>query len=212
MAEAKGSRLAVFLRRIRQDAPESWNLLNECRESGRVTQELFNDPAVGAWAAVYCPARGGPQQRQLLLDAFGFNVTAVNTFDLRGLNKRGQHLVQELRLCVGHTYSYFNNADIDRINGGPLDEWLYLVWARETHRYKVGYSRCVKERIAGLRGASPLPLDLIAARNGTRETEGYIHHLLRDFRCHGEWFEHPDRKYITHVFLDGLPNLRKEAV
>ncbi len=67
---------------------------------------------------------------------------------------------------------------------------LYVLWAPDTGFVKIGIAASAK-RLHDVYACCPLPLVLIGTRPGTLKDESRIHHLLRRFRTHGEWFELP---------------------
>lgn len=70
---------------------------------------------------------------------------------------------------------------------------LYVLWGETTTRFKVGYTaRSVAGRAATIEAYSPVGLRVVASKPGTMQDERDLHHALRDFRCHGEWFELPE--------------------
>lgn len=70
---------------------------------------------------------------------------------------------------------------------------VYVLWAEGTSRFKVGYTKGdVDERAAQIMAMSPVPLRIVAERAGGRKAEMSLHHALRPFRCHGEWFDLPE--------------------
>jgi len=68
--------------------------------------------------------------------------------------------------------------------------YLYLLEAGGL--FKVGISNDVRKRLAGLQGASPVPVRLVMYRRINRATarrvEKYAHERLREHHSHGEWF------------------------
>lgn len=68
---------------------------------------------------------------------------------------------------------------------------VYVVGTDEgPRRFKIGYASKVTERLAGLRGQSPIRLRLLAfIPNRTRRMEFGLHRVFRAQRVHGEWFE-----------------------
>jgi len=69
--------------------------------------------------------------------------------------------------------------------------FIYIVRACNTNLYKIGKTRTtVIHRLDNLRGASPLPLELIwqVAVANIDEVEHFMHTLFGDRRIHHEWF------------------------
>lgn len=86
----------------------------------------------------------------------------------------------------------------------PRVTHVYLVRASGTNRYKVGFtSTAVEKRLSGLRTNAPYPLELVAYREGSKETESALHKILKPYSSHLEWFECEDEQYIKSVFLEG---------
>lgn len=57
--------------------------------------------------------------------------------------------------------------------------------------FKIGFT--VKQnprvRLGQIQRNNPLPLRLVAGLIGTKKDEEMFHHVFKDFRLHGEWFE-----------------------
>lgn len=71
---------------------------------------------------------------------------------------------------------------------------------------KIGYSAKPQARICAIRGASPVPLELIGMHKAGRLFEGLMHGRFAGLRRHGEWFEDTAelRAFIDDV-LSGRP-------
>lgn len=66
---------------------------------------------------------------------------------------------------------------------------VYLVWARYSHYFKIGFTtRAVEERINDMVGSSPLVPMLIGSIPGDRHLEREIHKRLAEFRVNREWY------------------------
>ena len=78
---------------------------------------------------------------------------------------------------------------------------VYLLRLKGTNYFKVGISMNVSNRITNLRGASPLPIELIAVQDQHRApvVERAIHKALAAHHAQGEWF-HCDQEQIESVF------------
>lgn len=71
--------------------------------------------------------------------------------------------------------------------------WIYLLWAEGTSVFKIGFTqRSVNERAVVIEANSPLPLRIVAEREGSRYEESGLHLALRAFHSHGEWFDLPE--------------------
>ena len=70
--------------------------------------------------------------------------------------------------------------------------FVYLIWANGTTYFKVGFSKFPTKRLKSLQTLCPLELVLQGTIRGTKTDEKNIHHRLRNYRVHGEWFELPE--------------------
>lgn len=68
-------------------------------------------------------------------------------------------------------------------------ESVYVIRAKGTNRYKIGFSTDIGSRIASMQTGSPFPLELIHEFEGTLSNEKAVHKMLASYRLHGEWFE-----------------------
>jgi len=66
--------------------------------------------------------------------------------------------------------------------------YIYLIYAPEVHRFKIGFSWDVEDRLYVLRGEAPCELELLAYFPGTRMDEKSLHSLFAPHCHHGEWF------------------------
>lgn len=67
--------------------------------------------------------------------------------------------------------------------------YVYFVAAPSVGMVKIGYSRDHPDgRLSGLRGASPVPLEPLAAFHGARTQEKMLHRTFDDLHSHREWF------------------------
>lgn len=58
------------------------------------------------------------------------------------------------------------------------------------NRVKIGFTDNIKDRLAGLRGASPSALNLILTLPGDTKTELVYHERFAKYRLHREWFRY----------------------
>lgn len=74
--------------------------------------------------------------------------------------------------------------------------WVYFLRAGDL--IKIGHSQEPRGRLATLRGASPLKLDLLHIEPGPVSKERALHRRFKRLRSHGEWFraEHDLLAYI----------------
>lgn len=81
---------------------------------------------------------------------------------------------------------------------GPR-ECTYVLHAPAVGLVKIGQTRRIKHRLAGLAAASPVPLVLIAQFNG-RDVERHMHTAFCEHRSHSEWFhEAPVLAFLEEV-------------
>lgn len=88
----------------------------------------------------------------------------------------------------------------------PLEGFVYLVWAIDTPRYKVGRSKNPHRRVEALNLQSCYPLKLLETCyfDNAEKHEKRLHCLLAQWRVHGEWFELP--KYLLSTTSAWFPN------
>lgn len=67
--------------------------------------------------------------------------------------------------------------------------WVYFVQPFNGGPIKIGSAASVVDRLETFRNYTPYPLRLLAVCSGGRYTELSLHHELRDWRLHGEWFD-----------------------
>jgi hypothetical protein len=75
-----------------------------------------------------------------------------------------------------------------------LSGYVYLMWAKGTPRYKVGYSINPTQRAVQLSTGSPYPIVIIHsfATDDMARDEAMIKEAFSPYRVHGEWFELPE--------------------
>ena len=74
----------------------------------------------------------------------------------------------------------------------PSPGWIYLLWCVGTTRFKIGYSRNVRQRAEAIECQSPYPLKVVAAKPGIVRDEQDLHHEFRCYCSHREWFDLPE--------------------
>lgn len=70
--------------------------------------------------------------------------------------------------------------DVEKVDG------VYVIKGQDSGRLKIGFSKNIYQRIRHLQIASPERLELVCVLDSS---EKYVHHLAREHRLHGEWFE-----------------------
>lgn len=80
---------------------------------------------------------------------------------------------------------------------------VYLIRMGDTNYFKVGISRDVNDRLAGLQTATPFALTLVdyAEQDNPLGVERDIHKALRQCQVRNEWFQ-CDESYILQIFRD----------
>jgi hypothetical protein len=71
---------------------------------------------------------------------------------------------------------------------------VYFAQDPASTEIKIGFSRSVRSRLAGL----GRPVRLLATREGNREVESAIHHRFRHARVRGEWFR-PTPELLAYI-------------
>jgi hypothetical protein len=67
-----------------------------------------------------------------------------------------------------------------------MDTYVYFITGGGLT--KIGVSIEVESRMKNLQAGSPVPLTLVGTIRGSWRTEKLIHHLYKEYRVHGEWF------------------------
>lgn len=73
-------------------------------------------------------------------------------------------------------------------------ELVYMLAASGGNFYKIGRTKCPKQRFSNLQTACPFDLILIAGIRTPSAilVESHYHDLLAEYRVKGEWFQLPD--------------------
>lgn len=90
--------------------------------------------------------------------------------------------------------------------------YVYLAWAIETPRYKIGYSVNLEKRLRNLNsGQAPYPIQMIHSfyTINMAMDEEKLHKAFRAYQVYGEWFELPSEaveliKCIKEGFASSL--------
>lgn len=70
---------------------------------------------------------------------------------------------------------------------------VYVIKAKGTPRYKIGYATNPRKRIKTLQTACPYPIEVInCIDSADRDIESMAHSIWSDHRVQGEWFELPE--------------------
>ncbi len=83
-------------------------------------------------------------------------------------------------------------------------DFIYFLQAEDVGLIKIGTTRHVIKRIAGLQTSCPTRLNLIGLIDGNSDLESQIHHEFRSERRHGEWFYPSERLLWWISILDDL--------
>lgn len=85
---------------------------------------------------------------------------------------------------------------------------VYLIRASSGGPCKIGVTRNLRNRLAGLRNASFHDLEVIRTVEGSFETENWFHDRFAHKRISREWFEFdPDMLEVIPPDLDGVPEM-----
>lgn len=70
---------------------------------------------------------------------------------------------------------------------------IYLLWAKGTDRFKIGYTYAgVEKRAAAIETSSPWPILVVATMPGRVYDEKTVQLEFKRFRTHREWFSLPE--------------------
>lgn len=88
--------------------------------------------------------------------------------------------------------------------------YVYLAWATETPRYKIGYSVNLEKRLRDLNsGQAPYPIQIIYSfyTIDMARDEEKLHKAFKAYRVYGEWFELPlEAVELIKCIKEGLTN------
>jgi len=73
---------------------------------------------------------------------------------------------------------------------------IYFIQA-DNGLIKIGYTGDIRRRLGQLSHMSPIPLKLLAVREGTMQQEQLLHKIFNN--SHGEWF-FPEDKLIDYIY------------
>lgn len=92
---------------------------------------------------------------------------------------------------VNVAQSWIDAAD-ERLDINPDEfECVYFLHAIGTDLVKIGWTRCLPDRMRQLATACPFPLRLIAVATGGKDEERRFHKGFGPYRHNGEWFHVP---------------------
>lgn len=65
---------------------------------------------------------------------------------------------------------------------------IYLIADKERKYCKIGHSKNPKNRLITLQIGSPVEVEIILTKEGTCETEKFLHEKFKQYKLRGEWF------------------------
>ena len=81
---------------------------------------------------------------------------------------------------------------------------VYLIQVTGTAFFKIGFTSDIHFRLASLKAANPMPLEVVATTRGARKLEGRFHRRFQLQRVRGEWFElSEDDVAAVRAVMDG---------
>lgn len=84
--------------------------------------------------------------------------------------------------------------DVPPRKDDPLQEApCHVYFVKSADLVKIGVSKDVWHRIAGLRAQCPVGLDVLLVIAASRWMESYMHEVFAEYGCGGEWFRHEGR-------------------
>jgi hypothetical protein len=89
-------------------------------------------------------------------------------------------------------------AELEVIGNQLQETYIYFIQAGEDGAIKIGSSKNPAKRLASLRTASPVPLNVLKVITGSRELELTYHDRFSSIRMKGEWFE-PTAELLTFI-------------
>jgi len=75
---------------------------------------------------------------------------------------------------------------------------VYFVQEVESGAIKIGWSSNLRKRVLALQAYSPNKLKLLAAFEGTLDTEKKVHESFKEYRIRGEWFR-PEKELLDLI-------------
>ena len=111
-----------------------------------------------------------------------------SAFESPAADKFGSHVIA----FIGDDKPWWSFGQSAIQNFRCKSECVYFVGG-SVGAIKIGISKAPLERLAILQTGSPIPLAILALREGGRAAERDYHARFADHRLHGEWFApHPD--------------------
>jgi len=101
----------------------------------------------------------------------------------------------------GHSVPEWRDLPIEHKGNGPaaVGPFVYLIYAPEVDRVKIGHTQSPLKRKAEIEVGSPCKLHLaVVIPRSTREVEQDLHSTYSSWRLHGEWFDR-GRDIIGHL-------------
>ena len=132
---------------------------------------------------------------------------------MKSITTRDEELVTELGLLSRPTMAKIISKDdyislinrVTDVRSGKESTNVYVVSGGGL--YKIGISGDVSNRLATMRGTSPVVLDLVHTVQivNARLVEKSLHEKYKDFNTHGEWFKlSPEQLQEVKDYLDNL--------
>ena len=87
---------------------------------------------------------------------------------------------------------------------------IYFIQSTADNSIKIGYSKDVKARLAGLQTASASKLILLGSMEGDRDLEASLHRKFDIFSVSGEWFK--GDKLLTDFVKENCDNSQPDAL
>jgi integrase len=94
-----------------------------------------------------------------------------------------------------------------------MGEVIYFMLAEEFQRLKIGITTNISNRLGMVQNACPSPVKLLRTIPGDISLELRLHRKLRNFRCHGEWFQWNEqtRRLITQTLNEVWVPVRRQV-
>lgn len=75
---------------------------------------------------------------------------------------------------------------------------MYFIQARRGDLIKIGWTQCLRERLATIQITCPYRLHVLGTIPGSRGVEASLHRQFAAHRAHGEWFR-PARTLLAFI-------------
>lgn len=167
--------------------PKQW--LTPCPTSGPTPMPYRSSGRGSFLVDLHIPGLGRVRRASGTYSVSTFDTYMARLRQLRDLNRLDVfRALQAGRVTVVQACAVLKGRPLPRL-GSVRPSWVYVVQIRGPRGpVKIGLATNVAFRVAGLQGANPDPVRLIAKYPGGRELEQSVHRRFHHLHLRGEWF------------------------